>query len=239
LRLIWAGGRCGRFASRVARNAACHWRCFDGLLFPLLALAGADRRVLVVGSFRELLYTHMKSTRSAWTARSVHRVQGWQASFTTTAPRSSSSCTLLTARISVPPHHPAAVWRAVSPAAAGQFQRRPLPPPAPPRESNAAGPARESSQLCHKVWALRADGPWPVVIFCFTRFVVAAYVVGGSSAEPELRPAAHILVWKARARPSRHGDLIAYDHEGKKPTSGRVVGADDAARHGQSQRSVQ
>ena len=62
------------------------------------------------------------------------------------------------------------------------------------------------------------------------QFVIAPYVIAGSSAEPELPSGSHILVWKPGQAFAR-GDMIAYDHEGK-TFVGRVVGARGVHREG-------
>jgi len=72
------------------------------------------------------------------------------------------------------------------------------------------------------------------------QFVIAPYVIAGSSAEPELPSGSHILVWKPGPTFAR-GDMIAYDHEGK-TFVGRVVGASESTvsvnRNGQPDESV-
>lgn len=72
------------------------------------------------------------------------------------------------------------------------------------------------------------------------QFVIAPYVIAGSSAEPELPSGSHILVWKP-GQAFAPGDMIAYDHEGK-TFVGRVVGASESTvsvnRNGQPNESV-
>jgi len=135
---------------------------------------------------------------------------------------------------------------------AGDFQAQveTLAHPA-PRGGPAAGDNQPRSARLAPMLAFGRSRPWwkrqlirviaaLAIVLPLRQFVIAPYVIAGSSAEPELPSGSHILVWKP-GQAFAPGDMIAYDHEGK-TFVGRVLGASDSTvsvnRNGQPNESV-
>jgi tRNA A-37 threonylcarbamoyl transferase component Bud32 len=113
------------------------------------------------------------------------------------------------------------VWRAVNPMA-----------------GSADAAPRPRGSGWRKAWI--SAGIAALIAIVLRIFFVGAYVISGSSAEPELPAGSRILVWKL-THAFAPGDMIAYDHEGS-TFVGRVIRDTDAAvtvnRNGQPDESI-
>ena len=196
---------------------------FDGLLFPLLALDGLIGWLLksLTQLFVEFYANEPMRQRALSDPEHIHL--GFVTRLANALAHHELIVTfvLIVSAIVVDYFIIRAVWRAVNRTAGG---------------TDARPQARASGW--RKGWI--SAGIAALIAMVLRIFVVGAYVISGSSAEPELPAGSRILVWKP-GHTFTIGDMIAYDHAGN-TFAGRVVSAADASitvnRNGQPDESI-